>query len=72
MTIRHDPFDPANMTPEQRRTEVTTILASGALRLRRRMAIPSQLTDTSSLPSSESPQISLDVSAETSPHGHRG
>ena len=33
-----DPTDPANMTPEERLTEIAAIRAEGVLRLRRRQA----------------------------------
>jgi len=35
MSLRHDPTDPEDMSPEDRLAEVAAILAEGVLRLRR-------------------------------------
>jgi len=73
MSSRHDPTDPADMTPEDRLAEVAAILAEGVLRLRRRSGI---------LPTSTPPEISgnpldlgeigLDLPAKSRLHGQNG
>ena len=74
MNPRTDPTDPANMTPEERLTEVATILAAGVLRLRRAAGRDSPGGR------SHSPcrifwnlrQMALMVRSETRLHGQRG
>ena len=70
MALTFDPTDPAQMTPEQRMEEVASILAAGALRLRRH-AFPPPPPTLSEFPP-ESTANGLEVSAETRLHGHRG
>lgn len=70
MTFVNDPTDPANMPPEERIAEVAAILAEGVMRLRRRIAMPADVSPAGNL--LESGQDGLDDCAETSPHAHRG
>lgn len=61
-----EPFDdPATMTPSQRRREIATILARGALRLRQSA---SASPDRAARQDTEFQQSGLDEGAETSPH----
>lgn len=70
MAFANDPSDPANMTPEERITEVAAILGEGVLRLRRRAAVPGVMPPLGN--PLESGQNGLDECAETRLHGHRG
>lgn len=73
MAFVNDPTDPANMTPEERVTEVAAILAEGVLRLRRRAAVPTVPGDVPAVKiPPESGQNSLEECGETRLHGHRG
>ena len=68
MTV-YDPTDPDHMSPEQRRDEVASILAEWpAPPATARRILARSFT---SLTSSESEQIPLDVSGHTWTHGHR-
>ena len=69
MNPRIDPTDPANMTAEERLTEVASILAEGVLRLRKRQAGSAVIHPVESV---EFPENGLEVPSETSLHGHRG
>ena len=55
MRRKNDPFHPANMTPQQRRNEVTTILARGVLRLRKRVEIAPSSAEEKSPDSGRNP-----------------
>jgi len=73
MSSRHDPTDPADMSPEDRLAEIAAILAEGVVRLRRRSGIPA----TSSPPEIsgnplESGRIGLDLSSKSRLHGQHG
>jgi hypothetical protein len=73
MNPRTDPTDPANMTPDERLTEVASILAEGVLRLRRRQAVSAPDSPRiHAVESGESGGIGLEVSPETRLHGQRG
>jgi hypothetical protein len=62
--------DPVLLTPDQRLAEVADILAAGVVRLRARMAIPSEIPPTEISPSS--PEIRLEVPRETVLTVHSG
>ena len=73
MAIANDPTDPANMTPDERLTEVAAILAEGVRRLRRRAAV--SMPDgplIRPVESADSGGNGLEVPSETRLHGHRG
>jgi len=73
MSLRHDPTDPAHMTPEDRLAEVAVILAEGVLRLRRRSGIsPTSPPPEISLNPLDSGQIGLDLPAKSRLHGQHG
>ena len=73
MSLRHDPTDPAIMTPEDRLAEVAAILAEGVLRLRRRSGIsPTSTPPEISGNPHESGQIGLELSAKSRLHGQHG
>jgi hypothetical protein len=57
------PDDPSSLTPDERRSEVASILAAGILRLRARAAIPGD--DPPAEISPESVTARLEVPAET-------
>ena len=68
MSLRPDPTDPADMTPEQRLDEVASILARGILRLHGR--IPPHFAPSDppqNLP--ESSTTCLELSAPSRPDG---
>jgi hypothetical protein len=69
MADRTDPTDPANMTAQERLTELAAILAEGARSLRARAALPPPHLLTHSPP--ESCPNGLDERAETRLHGQR-
>lgn len=65
--------DPAYMTPDERLREVASIFAAGLLRLRARVALPTepgQDSDAKNLPKSS--QDCLEVSPETVLSVHTG
>lgn len=65
MSLRRDPMDPADMSPDERMDEVASILARGILRLHGRvlaLALPAE-----NLPES-SPTL-LELSASSRPDG---
>lgn len=68
MSLRHDPTDPADMTPEQRLDEVASILARGILRLHGRT--PAHAAPAENLP--ESSTTCLELSAPSRPDGVAG
>ena len=73
MAIANDPTNPANMSPEERLTEVAAILAQGVQRLRRRQAVfAADAPLIHPVESEESAGTGLEVSSESSPHGQRG
>ena len=67
------PFEDSSLTPDERRSEVASILAAGVLRLSARAALPG---DAPELPISENPAESdsscLEVSHETVLSVHNG
>jgi hypothetical protein len=68
MSLRPDPTDPADMTPEQRLDEVASIFARGILRLHGRVLPHSGPVEN--LP--ESSATCLELSAPTRPDGVAG
>lgn len=64
-----DPQNPAAMSPQQRRREISAILARGVLRLRQTAQIsPSSSTTRTAEESVKSRQNCLDVHAKARPH----
>lgn len=73
MSLRHDPTDPACITPEERLAEVAAVLAEGMLRLRQRSGIlPTSTPPEISGNPLESGQIGLELSAKSRLHGQHG
>ena len=73
MAIANDPTNPANMTPEERLTEVAAILSEGVQRLRRRQAVSAPDAPLiHPVESAESAANGLEVLPGSSPHGQRG
>lgn len=68
MSLRRDPTDPADMSPEDRIDEVASILARGILRLHGR--IPAHPAPPENLP--ESSRTCLELSAPSRPDGVAG
>ena len=71
--MMHSLDDSTELTPDQRRREIASILARGILRLRfmRRVA-PESTESGSSDDAAEPPQKGLDVRATSRPHVTRG
>lgn len=65
MSLRPDPPDPANMTPEQRLDEVASILARGILRLHGRVSAHASPAENPP----ESSTTCLELSAPSRPDG---
>ncbi|MCL4742247.1 MAG: hypothetical protein KJZ54_08595 [Phycisphaerales bacterium] len=68
MSLRPDPTDPADMTPEQRLDEVSSIFARGILRLHGR--VPAHPDPVENLP--ESSATCLELVAPSCPDGATG
>jgi len=68
MSLRPDPTDPADMSPEQRLDEVANILARGILRLHGR--VPAHLGPAENLP--ETSATCLELLALPRPDGVAG
>ncbi|HMN39507.1 MAG TPA: hypothetical protein PKE29_01585 [Phycisphaerales bacterium] len=68
MSLRHDPTDPADMSPQERLDEIASILARGILRLHGRV-LP-DVPDIENLP--ESSATCLELSADPRPDGVAG
>lgn len=68
MSLRHDPTDPADMSPEDRMDEVASILARGILRLHGRVSVSAApAAAPQNLP--ESSTTCLELSAPSRPDG---
>jgi len=65
----HDSADAAPITPDERLREVASILAAGVLRLRQRVALP---TDDAQKNLAEMPVAGLEVPDETVLSVHTG
>ncbi|MCC6428604.1 MAG: hypothetical protein IT435_17520 [Phycisphaerales bacterium] len=68
MSLRLDPTDPADMSPDERMDEVASILARGILRLHGR--VPGHLGPVENLP--ESSATCLELTAPSRPDGVAG
>lgn len=68
MSLRPDPTDPADMSPDERLDEIGSILARGILRLHGR--VPGHPAPVENLP--ESSATCLELSAPSRPDGVAG
>lgn len=68
MSLRPDPTDPTDMSPDERLDEVASILARGILRLHRR--VPAHPDPVENLP--ESSATCLELAAPPRPDGATG
>ena len=69
MAAGPDPNDPADMSPQERLTEIASILAQGVFRVRRQgFSTPNPAPN----PDPESSQNGLEVPDESRPDGQRG